>query len=293
MSLAPRVVMVQRKTEYTELVERHGTAGQAAFFLGSRGVDLAEIRRRHEQLTQVTARVAADIPVIWRRGSVERADLARFPFAPEDIVVVIGADGLVPNLARYLNGQIVIGINPDASSAVLVRHRASDAAELMRAAAAGRIGIESRTMVRAAADDGQELIALNEIYLGHASHQTARYELAAPDGTERQASSGVLVATGTGSTGWARSIARERHHERPLPGPADRRLQWFVREAWPSPTTGADRTDGTITDEPLRLRIESDALVAFGDGMEADAITVSRGQQVTFGPADRTLNLAV
>ena len=56
-------------------------------------------------------------------------------------------------------------------------------------------------------DDGQQLLALNEIYVGHASHQTARYTLGVPDArAERQASSGLIVASGTGATGWCRSM---------------------------------------------------------------------------------------
>ncbi len=33
-------------------------------------------------------------------------------------------------------------------------------------------------MVRAELDDGQALLALNEVFVGHASHQSARYTIA-------------------------------------------------------------------------------------------------------------------
>lgn len=290
MTLTPRVVLVHRRTEYDELIRRHGTRGQAAFFLATRGRDLAELEERHRLAAEALARVAEAIPVDWRRGSVERDDIARFLFAPEDIVVVVGQDGLVANVAKYLDGQPVVGIDPEPgrNAGALVRHAAQDAAALLHATGS----VEERTMVQATVDDGQRLLALNEVYVGHATHQTARYRLTQPDGqTERQASSGLIVATGTGATGWCRSVARERHSELAMPAPCERRLLWFVREAWPSPATGTTMVEGPLTGRPLSLVVESDNLVTFGDGIETDAITVTWGQTVEIGPAEQSLRL--
>ena len=50
--------------------------------------------------------------------------------------------------------------------------------------------------VAAEADDGQRLLALNEVFVGHTSHQSARYRVTFGDAEERQSSSGVIVATG-------------------------------------------------------------------------------------------------
>ncbi len=298
MSLAPRAVLVHRTTEYEELLARHGTHGQAAFFLTSRGRSIEEVARRHERTRQALSDVAAAVPLQWRQSRVERQDLDRFLFAPEDVVVVVGQDGLVANAAKYLSGQPVVGIDtdPGRNPGVLVRHRPADAAALLRAAVTPGGTADELTMVEAVADDTQRLLALNEIYLGPPGHQTARYRLgpdAADSPAEPQASSGVLVGTGTGATGWLRSLWQERRSPLALPAPTDPRLLWFVREAWPSPVTGTSLVAGELgRGQGLRLTVESDRVVVFGDGMEADALELTWGQTVRLGIAPTSLRLA-
>ncbi|MFD7615023.1 hypothetical protein [Streptomyces sp. NPDC059828] len=297
MSLAPRAVLVYRTTEYEELLARHGTHGQAEFFLSSRGRSVAEVFERHQRTGRALRDVAAAVPLRWRQTRVERADLDRFLFAPQDVVVVVGQDGLVANTAKYLAGQPVVGIDtdPGRNPGVLVRHRPGDAGRLLRAAASQGGGTtDELTMVEAVADDTQRIVALNEIYLGRPGHQTSRYHLGLRDGAEAQASSGVLVGTGTGATGWLRSLWLERGGSSPLPGPSERRLVWYVREAWPSPATGTSLVEGTLAAaERLALTVESDRLVAFGDGMESDAIELTWGQTVRLGVSDTSLRLLV
>lgn len=289
-----RVVVVHRATEYDELVARHATRGQAAYFLETRGLDLQAVEERHRVVEASLVSVSRQIPLDWRRGVVERADLPSYLFTPDDIVVVVGQDGLVANVAKYLDGQSVIGVDPGAgvNAGVLSRHTAGEVTDLLSAVAHERAVGESRTMVELGVDDGQSLVALNEIYVGHSSHQTARYTLSAAGRSEPQASSGVVVGTGTGATGWCRSLSLERHSEIVLPGPQDRALAWFVREPWPSRWSGTALTEGAlVAGEGLRLRIESDRLVAFGDGIEDDRLEVTRGQAVRLGVAARTLTL--
>ena len=296
MSLAPRCVLVERATEYTELVARHGTRDQVRFFLERRGLALEEVERRHRTALEARARVLGAVPADWRRATAARDELDRFLFEPEDVVVVLGQDGLVANVSKYLDGQPVIGLNPDPERfpGVLVAHDPAAAGDLLRDVEVGRAGVEERTMARARLEDGQELYALNEIFVGHASHQSARYTLRLGETVERQSSSGVIVATGTGATGWAASIARERQGGAPpLPRPGDEALTFFVREAWPSPATGTTLTGGVVgARDELVLTCElGDGGVAFGDGIETDRLELDWAQRVHLGVASRRLRL--
>ncbi|MGF6834161.1 NAD kinase [Paenarthrobacter sp. TE4293] len=297
----PRIVIVHRRTELQELLDRHATRGQAEFFLHTRGRDIQDVQDRHDHLTAALATIRAAVPSDWRQAEVERADLSRFLLTAEDIIAVVGQDGLVANVAKYLNGQPVIGIDPEpgANPGVLVRHTPAAAAALLRAADPARLHCQDLTTVTATLDDGQQLSALNEVFIGHASHQSAKYTVTAPSftqpggQTERQSSSGLIVSTGTGATGWCASIALERGG-RALPAPTDPRLAWFVREAWPSPVTGASLTEGVLeAGELLRITVASDQLVVFGDGMENDRLTASWGQEITVHLGKRPLRLVV
>ena len=294
-TLAPRVVVVSRRSELDELLVRHGTRAAAGFYLRQRGRDLDEVAARHNALEAALTAVGAAIPAGWRRGQVDRDDLDRFLFAPEDVVVAVGQDGLVANVAKYLDRQPVVGVDPEPgrNAGVLVRFAPSDAARLLPTVVAGKARVEARTMVRAVLDDGQDLLGLNEVFVGHPSHQSARYVIGTPTGRrERHSSSGVVVGTGTGATGWCASIAHDRSDPPPLPGPTELALCWFVREAWPSPATGADLTAGRLAaGESIELTAEAERLVVFADGVETDHLTMSWGQRVTIATATHHLNL--
>ena len=293
----PRVVLVRRATEYEQLLARHATHGQADFFLRTRGESIAAVQERHRRFEQARAEVLSAIPAKWRRLDVDRDHVDRVLFEPHDIVVALGQDGLVANTAKYLlAGQPLIGVNPDAAryEGALVRHPPAAVADLVGDAATRRATIEERTMAEARLDDGQRLVALNEIFIGHESHQSARYELRVDDERERQSSSGLIVATGTGQSGWCRSIRMERRSSLPAPAPTDPSLTLFVREAWPSVDSGATLTEALIDGLAVEIvsRMETGGTV-FGDGIEGDHLALPWGARATVGVAPERLHLVV
>ena len=296
-----RVVFVTRPTWLEDLLARHGTLGQAEFYLESRGQSIYTLIEAHERFHACYKQVRQALPAEQRRAEVTREELDRFLFAPDDCVVIVGQDGLVPNTAKYLEGQLTIGINPDPErfEGVLVPHRAEDFPVLLEWIDEGVSGhtfhVEGRTLARAKREDGQELLALNEVFIGHQSHQSARYRLKAQGQTERQSSSGVICATGTGATGWMKSIVQQSKIPITLPAPTDNELAWFVREPWPSVYTGTELSFGSVLG-PGQLTLISEMQqggVVFADGIEQDRLEFLEGQQVEISMARHRLNLVM
>ncbi len=293
-TLAPRVVLVTRRTEYESLLAAHGTRGQAEFFLRSRRQSLEALEARfRDQMTAVDLAKRA-LPADWSLAQVLRDDLDRFLFTPNDIVVAVGQDGLVANLAKYASGQPIIGIAPapTQSEGVLTELSVDALPQLLLQVASQCARVERRAMVEARIGEGQTLAALNDLFIGHRSHQSARYSLRFRGSEEVQSSSGVIVSTGTGLTGWARSILAATHRQAVF-SPEDKKAVYFAREPWPSRTTGCALSFGLIEqghEFSIRSHIEAGGVV-FADGIEQDFLRFDYGTEVTIGLSERTLNL--
>ncbi|PSJ42987.1 NAD(+)/NADH kinase [Allosphingosinicella deserti] len=289
----PRAVFVTRESDYELLLARHATREQARFFLESRGQSLASLEARHAERERALHSARAAVSRDWRQTLVRRADLDRFLFGPEDVVVAVGQDGLVANVAKYLSGQPVLGVNPspDLYDGVLARVPVDRLGRLLLQAAAGDAQLERRTMVEAVLDNGERLLALNEIFVGHRSHQSARYSLDAAGTHEDQSSSGLIVASGTGATGWARSIMEATRQQVSL-AVEERAVAYFVREPFPSIATGTTMRCGKLADTRLEITSRmNDGGIIFADGIEQDFIGFDWGRRLRVGPASHALHL--
>lgn len=294
-TLTPRVVFVKRETDYEQLIARHGTREQARFFLAARGQSIEAVEHAHRAFADALRLARASTPTEWRQALVTREDFDRFLFGPEDIVVAVGQDGLVANVAKYLRGQPVLGINPspDRYDGVLARHAAGHLKALLPATLAGEVRVQNRTMVQARMDNGDVLLALNEIFVGHRSHQSARYRIEDGATAEEHSSSGLIVSSGTGMTGWARSI-REATGVKLTLTPEERAVVYLVREPFPSVSTRTTMRAAKLGDTPLSVISRmGEGGVIFADGIEQDFVVFEWGRRVQVGPSDRSLRLVI
>lgn len=203
-----KIVLVTRKTRLEDLVARYLTAAQARFYVEHLGADFSDYEREHE-VYHAQRHATLQVLEQWGRYQViERGFLPTFIFAPDDIVVALGQDGVVANTMKYLDDHPLIGLNPDPAryDGILLPFAPGDLAKLLPEVAADRRNSQAVTMAEARLSDGQVLHAVNDLFIGARTHVSAIYEIAAGGTTERQSSSGLIVATGLGSTAWFKSI---------------------------------------------------------------------------------------
>jgi len=303
-ALSQRIVLVVRNSRLEDLVARFNTVEQARFYVEHLGADFGDYESEHSNYQSALRLTEAALEGCGRVHRLDRRFLPNYLFAPDALVVVLGQDGLVANTLKYLSGQPVLGVNPDPArwDGVLLPFQARDLAKVAPEALAGNRSTRDVTMARVRLNDGQELHAVNDLFIGPRSHVSARYEIRLGERSEVHSSSGVIVSTGLGSTGWFRSlitgaagIVHARLEPRldalranGFPWNADY-LHFTVREPFPSRTTGTELVFGTITpNQPLRLVSQMAGFgVIFSDGIESDFIEFNSGMEAVVDVSDR------
>ena len=200
-----KIVIVTLKTRVEELIERFNTREQAKFYIEHMGLNFAEYDREHETYTAAVRTLRHQFEdVLPKMQVIERGFLPNFIFTPQDLVVTIGRDGLVVNTAKYLSGQPIVAVNPDPGriDGVLLPFTPQKAKQAVNRVLENRAVFHSITMAEVQLNDGQHLLAFNDFYLGQRTHLSSRYSVTYHKRTEQHSSSGVLVITGAGSTGW-------------------------------------------------------------------------------------------
>lgn len=295
-----KIVIVTRETRADHLKRRFNTMEQAKFFVKSRQESFTDYEREDKNYKQGVQDIGSNLQDLGRLQFVDRAFLPNYVFGPRDIVVAIGQDGLVANTLKYLReGQPLIGVNPDPErwDGVLLPFKVDDLPKILPEVINRHHRERLVTMGEAALNDGQKLLAVNDFFIGQRSHTSARYTIQSGLMIEQHSSSGVIVSTGLGSTGWltsliqgATAIARQISGT-PIQVPKEKqraawdaeKLYFTVREPFPSKVTQATLVFGEITpNQPLVIRsLMGENGVVFSDGIEADFVEFNSGAEAT------------
>lgn len=305
-----KIILITQRTRLEDLIRRYNTFGQAEFIISHNGGDFADYRLEHEIYQGAMHTALSALQTFGRVQVLDRDLVPNYLFGKQDIVVALGRDGLVANVLKYLqDGQQLIGVNPDPKrwDGQLLPFLPEDLGKILPEVIRGYRNAQSITLAQATLNDGQVLRAVNDLFVGRQTHASARYEISQGGARESQSSSGVIVSTGLGATGWLKSIlagasgiARVFGIPNPI-GPThsfDRsapELYYTVREPYPSASTGADMVFGRITARsPLQIVSNMpENGVIFSDGMEQDFLQFNSGAMVTICIADQKGYLVV
>jgi len=295
-------ILVKNKTRLETLIERFNTKAQAKFYIESLGGSFEDYELEHEQFHKVLSLVQRELSTVIKNKLIDRLFLPSFLFNKNQIVLVIGQDGLVANTAKYVNQVPIIAINPDPQryDGILLSFNVHTYLNAIKNVLKNNYQTKVAHFAEAKLNDGQRLLAFNDLFIGVASHTSARYKITFSNQSETQSSSGIIVSTKAGSTGWLSSIfnmanALIKTKRQISTTFKDNELMFVVREPFKSKTSQTKLISG-ILNENNPLIIESLMPingVIFSDGIESDFLKFNAGSIATIRIAKETARLVI
>lgn len=334
-----KIIIVRNKTQLEELKEQFNSIAQASFviqqqrenvqaksgFLSKKQKEVWSRNRAHKKSSigswemddfrREQDNYDTTLEMVKNRAArfmkikvLETEYLPSYLFSSNDIVIVVGQDGLVANTAKYARDIPIIAINPEPHrfDGTLLPFTLKNFEMALQKAVAGKYQYKEVTMAEALLDDGQRLLAFNDLYIGVNSHLSAKYQITYGGSTENQSSSGMIVSTGAGATGWMSSVFNMVRGMNRLFGETTElnapslswdtdRLLFTVREPFASKTAQAGIVSGFI-EEGEELVIESmmpQNGVIFSDGIQSDYLRFNSGSIARIGLASQKAHLVV
>jgi len=298
---AEYAIIVKNKTRLESLIERFNTKAQAKFYIERMGGNFEDYVLEHETFHDALNTLQTRLSKVIKHKILERAYMPSFIFTEKNIIVVIGQDGLVANTAKYSKGIPMVAVNPDKQryDGVLLPFDVTNFVGGVEQVLSNRFPSRTMRFAEARLNDGQRLLAFNELFIGAATHISARYKIAFNNTVEEQSSSGLIVSTPAGSTGWLSSVFNmaygvagmfEKNLKRKQPKFREDELLFAVREPFQSIRTQTGITAGIIRNRST-LTLESLMPangVIFSDGIEADFLKFNSGAVATIGIAKET-----
>lgn len=299
-------IIVKPKTRLEMLNERFNTKSQAKFYIKRQGGNFEDYEEEHEIFHQSLNRVQSQLSKVVKHKIVERSFLPSYLFSDKNMIIAIGQDGLVANTAKYSKGIPIVAINPDRMryDGILLPFHPDNFTQGVENVLQNHFRQSTFHFAEARLNDGQRLLAFNDLFIGASSHVSARYRIQYNEMEEEQSSSGIIVSTRAGSTGWMSSIFNMAYgvaglFEKDLapkqPEVKENQLLFAVREPFKSLRTQANLSVGVVNNS-FRLRIESlmpAGGVIFSDGIESDYLSFNSGTIASIGIAEEVAHLVI
>lgn len=297
-------IIVKNKTRLESLIERFNTKAQAKFYIESLGGDFNDYELEHDTFTHSLTSLQTQLSKVIKHKIVDRTYVPSFIFSEKNVIVVIGQDGLVANTAKYSKGIPIVAVNPDKKryDGVLLPFDTENFIGGIENVITNSYHFKTMPFAEAKLNDGQRLLAFNDLFIGASTHISARYKIKYLNLIEEHSSSGLIVSTPAGSTGWMSSIFNMAYGIAGLfedsliqkkPKINNSELLFAVREPFQSIRTQTGITAGLIKNKDI-LTIESlmpTSGVIFSDGIETDFLRFNSGSIATIKLAEETARI--
>ena len=300
-------IIIKNKTRLETLIERFNTKAQAKFYIERSGGDFNDYEKEHEVFHVSLSSVQRNLSTLLKNKIIERSFLPSFIFNDNQVIITVGQDGLVANTAKYVKQIPIVAVNPDQEryDGVLLPFNTDNFILAIEKVITNKYNSKLTSFAEAKLNDGQRLLAFNDLFIGATSHVSARYKITYNNKTEEHSSSGIIVSTQAGSTGWLSSIfnmsfgihkfIEKDNSKKKYAKLKDNQLMFAVREPFASKRTQIETTAGIVTGQS-KLIIQSfmpnNGLI-FSDGIETDFLKFNSGSIATIGIADEKANLVM
>jgi NAD kinase len=300
-------IIIKNKTRLETLIERFNTKAQAKFYIERLDGDFNDYEKEHEIFHSSLSKVQRNLSTVLKNKIVERSFLPSFIFNDKQVVITVGQDGLVANTAKYVKQIPIVAVNPDQErfDGVLLPFNSANFLVAIEKVIANNYNSKLTSLAEAKLNDGQRLLAFNDLFIGATSHVSARYKITYNNKIEEQSSSGIIVSTQAGSTGWLSSIfnmsfgihnfVENDHSKKKYVKLKDNQLMFAVREPFASKKTQIETAAGIITGHSkliIQSFMPSNGLI-FSDGIETDFLKFNSGAIATIGIASEKANLVL
>jgi NAD kinase len=300
-------IIIKNKTRLESLIERFNTKAQAKFYIERSGGDFNDYEKEHEIFHNSLSKVQRNLSNVLKNKIIERNFLPSFIFNDNQVVITIGQDGLVANTAKYVQKIPIVAVNPDEDrfDGILMPFNTDNFIQAVDNVLNNKFKSKLTSFAEAKLNDGQRLLAFNDLFIGASSHVSARYQLKFNNKIEEHSSSGIIVSTQSGSTGWMSSIfnmsfgihkfIEKDNSVKKYAKLKDNQLLFAVREPFASKRTQVATTAGIITGQSklvIQSYMPNNGLI-FSDGIESDFLKFNSGAIATIGIAEEKANLVL
>ncbi|MFW5444443.1 MAG: sugar kinase [Methylococcaceae bacterium] len=299
-------IIIKNKTRLENLVERFNTKAQAKFYIERLGGNFDDYVLEDKVFKIALNSLQTQLSNIIKNKIIEGSFVPSYLFSEKNIIIVIGQDGLVANTAKYSKSLPIVAVNPDKKryDGILLPFDISNFIVGVENVISGSYQSNIMRFAEAKLNDGQRLLGFNDLFIGASSHISARYKITFSDFAEEHSSSGLIVSTPAGSTGWLSSIFNmaygltsmfEKNLNPKRPELKENELLFAVREPFKSIRTQTEITAGLINNQN-KLVIESlmpSNGVIFSDGVEKDFLKFNSGSIATIGISTETAQIVM